>query len=73
MDQNSARLYKAWELPVRLFHWVNFLCVIALSLFGLIMLNKGAIGISGIEARIGLKTLDYRSWSRDHDWAGGAL
>jgi Ni/Fe-hydrogenase 1 B-type cytochrome subunit len=49
--------YKAWDLPVRLFHWINFLCVITLSLLGLIMLYKGAIGITSPEARIGLKVL----------------
>jgi len=57
MTQVSAKIYKAWDLPVRLFHWINFLCVITLSFLGLIMLNKGAIGISGTEASIGLKTL----------------
>lgn len=57
MSDPTARLYQAWDLPTRLFHWINFLCVITLSLLGLIMLNKGAIGISGSEASIGLKTL----------------
>lgn len=55
-DRNIAE-YKAWDLPTRLFHWVNFLCIILLSILGLIMLNKGAIGISGKEAGIGLKVL----------------
>jgi Ni/Fe-hydrogenase 1 B-type cytochrome subunit len=55
--ENEIRQYKAWNLPVRLFHWINFLCVILLSVLGLIMLNKGAIGISGREAGIGLKSL----------------
>jgi Ni/Fe-hydrogenase 1 B-type cytochrome subunit len=57
MTTNTSRGYKAWDLPVRLFHWINFLCVLILSFLGLIMLNKGAIGISGAEAGIGLKTL----------------
>jgi cytochrome b len=57
MNEHTAKLYKAWDLPTRLFHWINFLCVITLSLLGLIMLNKGSIGISGTEASIGLKTL----------------
>lgn len=57
MDRDSVKIYKAWDLPVRLFHWINFLCVVTLSFLGLIMLNKGAIGISGTEASIGLKTL----------------
>lgn len=56
MDDNIARPYLAWDLPTRVFHWVNFLCVMILSLLGLIMLNKGVFGISGTEASIGLKT-----------------
>jgi Ni,Fe-hydrogenase I cytochrome b subunit len=36
---------------------VNFLCVFVLSVLGLIMLNKSAIGISGREAETGLKAL----------------
>jgi cytochrome b len=57
MNTSTARLYQAWDLPTRLFHWINFLCVLTLSFLGLVMLNKGAIGISGTEASIGLKTL----------------
>jgi Ni/Fe-hydrogenase 1 B-type cytochrome subunit len=57
MTESNSHVYKAWDLPTRLFHWINFLCIILLSILGLIMLNKGAIGISGNEARIGLKVL----------------
>lgn len=57
MTDSNIKTYKAWDLNTRLFHWINFLCVIVLSILGLIMLNKGAIGISGREASIGLKTL----------------
>jgi len=57
MTNQTVKIFKAWDLPTRLFHWINFLCVITLSFLGLIMLNKGAIGITGSEANIGLKTL----------------
>ncbi|MBE9544836.1 MAG: cytochrome b/b6 domain-containing protein [Proteobacteria bacterium] len=57
MTDSKINVYKAWDLPTRLFHWINFLCIILLSILGLIMLNKGAIGISGNEAKIGLKVL----------------
>ena len=50
-------IYSAWDKPTRIFHWINVLCVLTLSILGLIMLNKGTIGISGTEARVGLKTL----------------
>ena len=57
MTYSKIKVYKAWDMPTRLFHWINFICVIMLSFLGLVMLNKGAIGISGNEARIGLKVL----------------
>ena len=57
MTDSNFTVREAWDVPTRLFHWVNFLCIILLSIIGLIMLNKGAVGISGREAGIGLKTL----------------
>lgn len=57
MSDTQTRPYEAWDLPTRLFHWINFLSVITLSFLGLVMLNKDAIGISGTEASIGLKTV----------------
>jgi Ni/Fe-hydrogenase 1 B-type cytochrome subunit len=46
--QDYYRVY-VWELPVRIFHWVNFLCVMALIATGLIIGNPPAI-MSGAEA-----------------------
>jgi Ni/Fe-hydrogenase 1 B-type cytochrome subunit len=57
MTSDNDTTYKAWNLPTRLFHWINFLCVFILSSLGLIMLFKSEIGISSPEARIGLKVL----------------
>jgi len=57
MSDNKTRFYDAWDINTRVFHWINFLCVLVLSMLGLIMLNKGSIGISGSEAAIGLKAL----------------
>jgi Ni/Fe-hydrogenase 1 B-type cytochrome subunit len=57
MTDSNYSVYSAWDINTRLFHWVNFICVIVLSILGLIMLNKGSIGISGNEASIGLKAL----------------
>ncbi|MGA9573884.1 MAG: cytochrome b/b6 domain-containing protein [Lysobacterales bacterium] len=56
MNTLAAKTYQAWDLPTRLFHWINFLCVMTMSFLGLVMLNKGWFGISGVEASIGLKT-----------------
>ena len=57
MSDNATRVYKAWDINTRLFHWINFLSILLLSILGLIMLNKGSVGISGSEASIGLKAL----------------
>lgn len=57
MAENRTKVYEAWDINTRLFHWINVLCVLILSILGLIMLNKSAIGITGTEASIGLKTL----------------
>jgi len=49
--------YKVWDLPVRLFHWINFTAVISLIFVGLIMMYKKELGISSIDAKIALKEL----------------
>jgi len=56
-QQLNLYQYKAWDLPVRLFHWINFTAIIALMLIGLIMLFKKDLGITSIDAKIGLKVL----------------
>ena len=33
MIEQRMRIY-AWEFPVRLTHWINFLCIIVLSVTG---------------------------------------
>ncbi len=57
MSETRISVYQAWDLHTRVFHWVNFACVVLLSFLGLIMLYKSEIGISGNEAKIGLKVL----------------
>ena len=54
-QQQEMRVYSVWDLPVRLFHWVNFLSVISLLFMGFIMLYKKELGITSLEAKIGLK------------------
>jgi cytochrome b len=54
-QQQEIAIYKVWDLPVRLFHWVNFLCVISLLFMGFIMLYKKELGITSLDAKIGLK------------------
>ncbi|MGI2261275.1 cytochrome b/b6 domain-containing protein [Shewanella sp. GXUN23E] len=54
-QEQQVRYIRTWDLPVRLFHWINVLCIMVLSLLGLVMMFKPELGISGLEAKIGLK------------------
>jgi len=49
--------YKVWDLPTRLFHWINFTSVILMIFVGLVMLFKKDLGITSVDAKIGLKTV----------------
>ena len=49
--------YKVWDLPTRLFHWINFTTVIVLIFVGLVMLFKSELGIESVDAKIALKQL----------------
>jgi len=53
----SYKSYSTWSPAVRWFHWINVLTVTALIFVGLIMLYKKELGISSLEAKIGLKEL----------------
>jgi len=55
MGHSSFEEYKVWDTSTRIFHWVNFLSVIILILFGMLMLYKKELGIVSIEAKIALK------------------
>ncbi len=65
MTQESAmprlKSYRVWDVPTRLFHWINMLCVLALAGLGLVILNASALEISNA-GKILLKTF--------HVWAG---
>ncbi len=49
--------YKVWDLPTRLFHWINFTTVILLMLVGTLMLFKKDLGITSLDAKIAIKEL----------------
>jgi len=42
----TAHSYAAWDIPVRLFHWINFFCFIAMAATGLIIEEAKHLGIS---------------------------
>ena len=57
MQTKELYEYKVWDLPTRLFHWINFTTVILLIIFGLLMLYKKDLGITSTDAKIGLKVV----------------
>ena len=58
---DELKSYKVWDVPTRWFHWIAVLCVIALAVLGLMILNAGAFKIPN-EGKVLLKTL--------HVWVG---
>lgn len=57
MSNTNFKEYKVWDASTRIFHWVNFLSVIMLIVFGMLMLYKKELGIVSIEAKIALKEI----------------
>jgi len=57
MTSINFQQYKAWDVPTRVFHWINFTTIIGLIIMGLIMLFKKELGITGIDAKVGLKVV----------------
>ncbi len=48
--------YHVWDRSVRLFHWVNFLCIVGLIGIGLVILNSKTLGVN-TDGKILLKTV----------------
>lgn len=48
--------YPAWDRTQRVFHWVNFVAVVALAAIGTIILNADALAIPNDPGMIALKT-----------------
>ena len=55
INNMQVQQYKVWDAPTRAFHWINFITIISLIFFGMIMLFKKELGITGIDAKVGLK------------------
>ncbi len=49
MKTRNFKRVLVWELPVRIFHWINVLCVFVLTLTGFIIADPPAI-LSNVEA-----------------------
>ncbi len=57
----TLQSYPVWDATTRWFHWINVLCVLLLAAIGLVILNAGALGVSG-DGKVTLKTI--------HAWTG---
>lgn len=49
--------YRVWDRTQRVFHWVNFLAVVALAAIGTMILNAGRLGIPNDPGVVALKTV----------------
>jgi len=58
MTDSTSKLtaYPVWDKTVRIFHWVNVLCVLALIAIGTVILNAKALGVPS-DGKIILKTI----------------
>ena len=54
--QSQLTKYQVWDRTVRIFHWVNMLCILGLIAFGTVILNSKALDVSG-DGKVILKTL----------------
>jgi cytochrome b len=54
--QKQRTVYAVWDRTTRVFHWINFICVLALALLGLAILNEKHFGVSS-DGKVLLKTL----------------
>jgi cytochrome b len=55
-EQSQLTKYQVWDRTVRIFHWMNLLCILGLIAIGTIILNSKALGIGG-DGKVILKTL----------------
>ncbi|MEQ1578034.1 MAG: cytochrome b/b6 domain-containing protein [Hyphomicrobium sp.] len=64
MPQQPIKSYRVWDVPTRLFHWINFICVVALAAIGTTILYDKELGVTDA-GKILLKTT--------HVWFGYAF
>jgi Ni/Fe-hydrogenase 1 B-type cytochrome subunit len=58
---SELKSYRVWDTPTRWFHWINAICILALVVGGLLIINTGALGAS-TDGKVMLKTT--------HTWIG---
>jgi Ni/Fe-hydrogenase 1 B-type cytochrome subunit len=55
-SQKQLTVFPVWDKTVRIFHWVNVLCVLGLIAVGTVILNAKALGVT-TDGKILLKTM----------------
>jgi Ni/Fe-hydrogenase 1 B-type cytochrome subunit len=55
-EQEQLKTYPVWDKTVRIFHWLNVLCVLALIAIGTVILNSKALGVTS-DGKVLLKTV----------------
>lgn len=55
MSYAGLHAYKAWDVPTRVFHWVNFVCILGLAAIGTGILYEKELGLTN-DGKILLKT-----------------
>ncbi|NQZ52711.1 MAG: cytochrome b/b6 domain-containing protein [Piscirickettsiaceae bacterium] len=56
MTEQQLTNYPVWDKTVRIFHWVNVLCVLGLIAIGTVILNAKGLGVT-TDGKILLKTI----------------
>ncbi len=56
MGHHNFQSYRVWDLPTRVFHWLNVICVIGLIAVGTAILWAGTLGVTN-DGKILLKTI----------------
>lgn len=56
MNTAARHSYHAWDRSVRIFHWLNVLCILGLIGVGLVILNAKTLGVTS-DGKILLKTV----------------
>lgn len=46
MHSEATHKHHVWDLPTRVFHWVNFICVVVLAVIGTVILYDKELGVS---------------------------
>jgi len=55
-QQTQLTTYPVWDRTVRVFHWINVLCVLGLIAIGVAILNSKALGVTD-DGKLLLKTI----------------